>query len=64
MADDPLRHAFANQLAIVAGFCDLLLSELPESDPLRPRIAEIQQAAHDAIATLSRILPPPARSGW
>ena len=62
MPDNPLRHAFANQLAIIIGFCDLLLGELPSDDPARTRIAEIRTNAHAAVALLPRVIPdPPGR---
>jgi len=53
-----LIHQFKNQLAIIAGFCDLLLRELPETDPARADIGTMRQAAGTALA----LLPQLARS--
>jgi len=53
-----LLHQFKNQLAIIAGFCELLLRELPETNPARADIGTMQQAAGTALA----LLPQLARS--
>lgn len=50
-------HAFKNQLAIIIGFSDLLLSELPEDSPHRRDVAEINKAGHQALALLARVFP-------
>ena len=49
---DPLLHAFHNQLSAIIGFCDLLLREMPESDPRRADVLEMQRAGHAAIDLL------------
>ena len=54
--ESPAVHAFKNQLAIIIGFSDLLLSDLPESDPKRNDILEINRAAHAALALLNEEL--------
>jgi hypothetical protein len=48
--EDPLVHAFKNHLSVIVGFCDLLLSELPDDDAKRADISEMQSAAHAALA--------------
>lgn len=55
-ADDQLAHEFKNQMAIVVGFCDLLLSELPHDHPLRTDLEQIHVASHAAIALLPRLV--------
>ena len=55
-ADDRLAHEFKNQMAIVVGFCDLLLSELPPDHPLRADLEQIHVASHAAVALLPRLL--------
>lgn len=51
---DPEKvHRLKNQLAIILGFAELLLEELPKEDKRRPDIVYIQQAAQDAIAELT-----------
>lgn len=50
--ESDLLHDFKNHLAIVVGFCDLLLSEFPETDPRRADIVEIHKAARAALAMM------------
>lgn len=55
-ADDcPLLHQFKNHLFVVVGFCDLLLRDLPEGDPKRADILEMQKASTAAIALLPEL---------
>lgn len=49
------RHDMKNQLGIVLGFADLLLSELDSADPRRADIQEIHQAATRAMELLTRL---------
>ena len=54
--ESTLVHKLKNHLAIVIGFCDLLLSDLPKDDPKRVDIQEMRkagQAALDLIPDLS-----------
>jgi hypothetical protein len=56
MVDSPLLHQLKNHLAIIVGFCDLLLGDLPADDPKRIDIQEMRkagQAALDLIPDLS-----------
>lgn len=53
--DDPVLHEFKNHLSVIVGFCDLLLTELPEADPKRADIVEMHRAAHAALALLPRL---------
>lgn len=60
MSDQPdretdLLHQFKNHLAIVVGFCDLLVDELPASDPKRGDILEIHRAARAAMALVPEL---------
>jgi hypothetical protein len=55
--EDPLIHAFKNQLSVIVGFCDLLLLELPEDDVKRRDLAEIQKAAHIALDLVPQLRP-------
>jgi len=54
-ADDRLVHEFKNHMAVVVGFCDLLLSELPPDHPMRTDLEQIHVASHAAIALLPRL---------
>jgi hypothetical protein len=54
--ESALVHQLKNHLAIVIGFCDLLLSDLPQDDPRRVDVQEMRkagQAALDLIPELS-----------
>lgn len=47
--DSPLLHQLKNHLAIVIGFCDLLLGDLPQDDPKRVDIQEMRKAGQAAL---------------
>jgi hypothetical protein len=49
-----LLHQFKNYLAVVVGFCDMLLTTLPEGDT-RSDIVEIRKAADAANALLPEL---------
>ena len=54
--ESPLVHQLKNHLAIVIGFCDLLLEDMAQDDPKRGDIQEMRkagQAALDLIPDLS-----------
>lgn len=55
--EDPVLHAFKNQLTVIVGFCDLLLLELPEGDKKREDVAEILRAAHVALGLARQLRP-------
>ena len=60
MTDPPERepdllHQFKNHLGIIVGFCDLLLSELPDDDPKRADLLEVQQAGRAAMALVPEL---------
>ena len=55
-ADDQLAHEFKNHMAIVIGFSELLLSELPPDHPLRTDLEQIHIASHAAVALLPRLV--------
>ena len=56
MKIEPQRvHRLKNQLAIILGFCELLLNELPEGDPHRPDVIRIQDAGRSALGELPAI---------
>ena len=49
---DPIKvHRLKNQLAIILGFCELLLEEMPDGQP-RSDLLQVQQAARTALAEL------------
>ena len=53
--DTPLMHEFKNHLSVIIGFCDLLLSDLPEGDPKRADIVEMRKAGRSAMALLPQL---------
>ena len=44
-----LRHDLKNQLGVILGFSELLLSDVDPADPRREDIREISRAARRAI---------------
>ena len=50
-------HDFKNQLGIVLGFSELLISETPDDDPRKADMLEIHKAAIGALALLERLRP-------
>ena len=45
-------HRLKNQLAIILGFCELLLAELPDGDQTRHDVLRIQEAGKKALGEL------------
>jgi hypothetical protein len=45
-------HGLKNKLAIILGFCELLLNELAENSPHRSDVEQIHAAARSALAEL------------
>jgi len=50
--ESPEVHRLKNQLAIVLGFCELLLAELPADSTHRADVLQIEQAGKSALAIL------------
>jgi hypothetical protein len=48
-------HRLRNHLAVIVGFCDLLLSECPEGDVRRGDLVEVHKAARAAMAMLPEV---------
>jgi hypothetical protein len=55
VVDSPLLHQLKNHLAIVVGFCDLLLGDLPQGDPKRVDIQEMRKAGQAALDLLPEL---------
>jgi hypothetical protein len=56
-----LLHDLTNQLGIIRGFSELLVNEMTASDPHKPDVEEINNAAQAAIVLLGHLkaaLPP------
>lgn len=52
---DRLVHELKNHLAVIVGFCDVLINELPESDPKRADVLEMHRAALAAVMLLPEL---------
>lgn len=55
--DDKHRHDFKNQLGIILGFAEVLLTDTSPDDARRADVEEIQKAATAALALLALVLP-------
>ena len=51
-----MAHDFANLVTLISGYSDLILSRLPEKDPLRPELDEIHKAANRGARLTSQLL--------
>lgn len=54
LSESRRMHNVRNQLAVVIGFCDLLLSEIPDTDRKHADLLEMRKAANAAMALLER----------
>ena len=48
-------HRLKNDIAIIVGFCELVVSDTADTDPRRGDLLEIQKAARDAMALLPEV---------
>jgi len=55
VAGGELVHRMNNHLAIILGFCELLLEDLPHEDTRRADVGEIQKAASAARLEMPEI---------
>jgi hypothetical protein len=53
--DSPELHQLKNHLAIIVGFCDLLLGDMTRDDPKRADIQEMRKAGLAALDMLPGI---------
>ena len=60
--DDKNRHDFKNQLGIILGFSEILLTEAAPGDRRRADFEEINKAATAALDLLARLYPDRAAS--
>ncbi len=51
----PVLHELKNHLSIIIGFCELVLGELPDTDPKHDDLMEIHKAGDAAIALLPEL---------
>ena len=53
--DADVIHRLKNDLAIIMGFCDLLLADFPTDDPRRADLLEVHHAAQDAMTLMPEV---------
>ena len=58
--DEKNRHDLKNQLAIIFGFSEMLLTEAAKDDPRRSDFDEIYKAAAAALDLIARVFPADA----
>ena len=51
-----MAHDFNNLLTAIFGYCDLLLNDIPPTDPRRGDVEEVKKAATSAAALTDRLL--------
>jgi hypothetical protein len=56
VAESEDRHALKNHLSIVIGYADLLLRELPRTDPRHHDVCELRLAAQNARLIVEKLL--------
>lgn len=52
--DAEAEHTLKNHVAIIVGYCELLLTETAEDDPRRGDLLEMQQAANAILAMFAQ----------
>jgi signal transduction histidine kinase len=55
--DADTEHTVKNHLAVILGFCELLLAETPADDARHGDLEEIHHAARELTAIFKRELP-------
>jgi hypothetical protein len=48
-------HQLKNHLAVIVGYCDLLIAETPADDPRRADLLDVYKAARDAMAVMPEV---------
>ena len=55
--DTETEHAVKNHLAVIVGFCELLLAETPPDDTRHGDLLEINRAARELMVIFKRDTP-------
>jgi hypothetical protein len=53
--NDQVIHQLKNHLAVIVGFCDLLIADTPAGDPRAADLAEVHKAARQAMAVMPEV---------
>jgi hypothetical protein len=51
----PVLHDLKNHLSVIVGFCEMVLKEVPETDPKHDDLMEIRKAGNAAMALLPEL---------
>ena len=52
--DAETEHTIKNHLAVIAGYCELLVSEAPDDDPRKPDLEEMNRSARALLQLFRR----------
>jgi hypothetical protein len=52
--DAETEHTIKNHLAVIVGFCELLIADTPQDDPRRADLQEVSRSAHALMALFRR----------
>jgi hypothetical protein len=55
MSDNDVIHQLKNHLAVIVGFCDLLIAETPDDDSRKADLLDVHKAARDAMALMPEV---------
>ena len=55
--DTDTEHTIKNHLAVIVGFCELLLADTPPEDSRHADVQEINRAAHELMVIFKREVP-------
>ena len=53
--NEQIVHQLKNHLAVIVGFCDLLIAYTPEGDPRTADLLEVHKAARQAMAAMPQL---------
>jgi hypothetical protein len=53
--NDQVIHGLKNHLAVIVGFCDLMVSDAAAGDPRTADLLEVHRAAREAMAAIPEI---------
>jgi len=48
-------HLLKNHLAVIVGYCDLLIADTPDGDPRKADLLDVHAAAREAMAVMPEV---------